>query len=174
MPNQFQVAFLVSFSATLVVLVLLSQFIAAKLRDAGYPISHLILIGLDKKDNSGDMSSSHSPAIFFTVFFVLLSAIYAKFTFKRLLFSSVYVVFSHTTTTQVAPNLSTQTAGKSFPSKRKSKSLRTPQCASRPSLDTQITPANQILQLPFQTPPPQRRLGPTHRPAHLHLSGNKR
>jgi len=116
MPNQFQVAFLVSFSASLVVLVLLSQFITAKLRDAGYPISHLILIGLDKKDNIGDMSSSHSPAIFFTVFFVLLSAIYAKFTYKRLLFSPVYIFFL-TTTTQVAPNLSTQITGRSFPSK---------------------------------------------------------
>ncbi len=161
MPNQFQLAFLASFSVTLVVLVLLSQFITTKLREAGYPISHLILIGLDKKDNnSGDMSttSSNSPAIFFAVFFVLLSAIYAKFTYKGLFLSFFF-----------SPGILTITQGrtqgrskpldpnnwKEFPLERKTQvSPNTAMCVKYNNAKNLHLLTKRTLQLPFQTPSP--------------------
>jgi len=50
MPNKFQFAFLTSFTVVLFSLVGLSHFVRSKLRDAGYDISNLILIGLPKPE----------------------------------------------------------------------------------------------------------------------------
>lgn len=50
MPNRYQLAFLASFVGIFGGLVLLSSFIKARLRAAGYDISQLILIGLPKDD----------------------------------------------------------------------------------------------------------------------------
>ena len=81
MPNSRQWVYLSSFALTLAVLVFVSQVITAKLREAGYPISHLILIGLDKEDSKSQrsMSSLTTPALLFTASLVLLTMIYNKF-----------------------------------------------------------------------------------------------
>jgi len=81
MPNQLQWVFLSSFALTLAFLVLVSQVIITKLREAGYPISHLILIGLNNEDTKSQrsMSSLAVPALLFTASLVLLTVIYNKF-----------------------------------------------------------------------------------------------
>ena len=81
MPNQLQWVFLSSFVLTLAFLVLVSQVIAAKLREAGYPISHLILIGLNNEDTKSQrsMSSFAVPALLVTASLVLLTIVYNKF-----------------------------------------------------------------------------------------------
>jgi len=58
--------------------VLVSQVITAKLREAGYPISHLILIGLNN-ESQRSMCSLATPALLVTASLVLLSVIYIKF-----------------------------------------------------------------------------------------------
>jgi len=50
MPNKYQFAFLTTFFLSFLSLVALSRFLNAKLRDAGYDISNLILIGLPKNE----------------------------------------------------------------------------------------------------------------------------
>ncbi|KAI0778114.1 NADH-cytochrome b5 reductase [Trametes elegans] len=49
MPNRNQVAFIASFAGTLLLLVALTEFVKRKLHAAGYYVSDLILIGLEKK-----------------------------------------------------------------------------------------------------------------------------
>ncbi|OSD03504.1 NADH-cytochrome b5 reductase [Trametes coccinea BRFM310] len=49
MPNRFQVAFVASFVGSLVLLVLLTEFVKQQLHARGIYVSDLILIGLDKK-----------------------------------------------------------------------------------------------------------------------------
>jgi cytochrome-b5 reductase len=50
MPNRFQLAFLGSFFGVFATLVLVSNFVRAKLKAAGYDVSRLILIGLPKDE----------------------------------------------------------------------------------------------------------------------------
>lgn len=50
MPNRYQLAFLASFVGVFSVLILVSNFVKAKLRAAGYDISEIILIGLPKDE----------------------------------------------------------------------------------------------------------------------------
>ncbi|KAF8912843.1 NADH-cytochrome b5 reductase [Gymnopilus junonius] len=57
MPNKYQLAFLASFLAVFSTLLFLSSFISRRLSEAGYPISHLILLGLPKPDTPPHMSS---------------------------------------------------------------------------------------------------------------------
>ena len=85
MPNQFQYVFVSSFALTFAVLVFVSQVITAKLREAGYPISHLILLGLDKKNDKSQQAtmSLATPVLFLTVSFVLLTIIYTRFLRSR-------------------------------------------------------------------------------------------
>ncbi|CCM00952.1 uncharacterized protein FIBRA_02999 [Fibroporia radiculosa] len=62
MPNRFQVAYIASFTATFFSLVALSHFVNSKLKEAGYNISHLILIGLPKRRDHtehGEVASLH-------------------------------------------------------------------------------------------------------------------
>ena len=56
MPNKPQVVFLLSFLIVFSFLLLLSHFIKTKLNEAGYHISHLILIGLPLVTNNQPMS----------------------------------------------------------------------------------------------------------------------
>ncbi|THH34119.1 hypothetical protein EUX98_g36 [Antrodiella citrinella] len=58
MPNSFQLVFLSSFVFVLGALVLLSQFINAKLNAAGYYVSDIILIGLPKENRT---VTDHAP-----------------------------------------------------------------------------------------------------------------
>jgi hypothetical protein len=53
MPNHLQLLFLLSFFSTFVLLFILSNHLSSKLREAGYDISKLILIGLPQSDLSG-------------------------------------------------------------------------------------------------------------------------
>ena len=57
MPNHLQLLFLASFFLTFILLLTLSNFLSSKLREAGYDISNLILIGLPKSEDS----HPHSP-----------------------------------------------------------------------------------------------------------------
>ena len=50
MPNQYQLAFLVSFATVFASLFFLSNLVKSALREAGYDISELILYGLPKRD----------------------------------------------------------------------------------------------------------------------------
>jgi cytochrome-b5 reductase len=52
MPNHLQLLFLASFFLTFIILLTLSNLLSSKLRDAGYDISDLILIGLPKSEHS--------------------------------------------------------------------------------------------------------------------------
>ena len=52
MPNRLQWAYLTSFFVTFFSLVAISRFINRKLKEAGYDVSRLILIGLPPKDGS--------------------------------------------------------------------------------------------------------------------------
>ena len=52
MSIRFQVVYLLSFASVFTSLVFLSRYIDTKLRDAGYNISELILIGLPEDNNS--------------------------------------------------------------------------------------------------------------------------
>lgn len=60
MPNQFQVTFLSTFVLVFTSLFLVSRFIDAKLKEAGYDVSKLILIGLEDKDV--DSTPGETPA----------------------------------------------------------------------------------------------------------------
>jgi len=57
MPNKPQVVFLLSFLVVFSSLLLLSHFIKTKLNEAGYHISHLILIGLPPLTHNQPMSA---------------------------------------------------------------------------------------------------------------------
>ncbi|KDR85174.1 hypothetical protein GALMADRAFT_131901 [Galerina marginata CBS 339.88] len=50
MPNKYQLAFLTTFVSVFSFLVLFSRFLNAKLKEAGYHIENLILLGLPKQD----------------------------------------------------------------------------------------------------------------------------
>ena len=84
MLNQHQCTFLSYTLFTFLGLVLISHFISTQLREAGYPISHLILIGLEK--NYSDMTSTYDsnqhsymlPTLLFTALIVLVTTAYAK------------------------------------------------------------------------------------------------
>jgi len=52
MPNHLQFLFLASFFATFALLLALSFYLSTKLRQAGYDISGLILIGLPQSENT--------------------------------------------------------------------------------------------------------------------------
>ncbi|PSR72391.1 hypothetical protein PHLCEN_2v11734 [Hermanssonia centrifuga] len=80
MPNRYQLAFLASFVGVLSTLFLLSTFIKAKLRDAGYDISELILIGLPKDTTAEAARSPYSPFSKATMFTQLLALIVAALT----------------------------------------------------------------------------------------------
>ncbi|KAJ7169596.1 ferredoxin reductase-like C-terminal NADP-linked domain-containing protein [Mycena filopes] len=54
MPNRDQVAFLISLVLPFTILVSLSTYLKAKLAAAGYDVSHLILLGLPKKDSPNE------------------------------------------------------------------------------------------------------------------------
>lgn len=60
MPSSFQLVFVSSFVLTFAALFFSWQFAQAKLREAGYEVSDLILIGLERKNTSS--SSIHEPA----------------------------------------------------------------------------------------------------------------
>jgi cytochrome-b5 reductase len=51
MPNHHQLVFLASFCISFLFLLLLSNFLSSKLREAGYDISRLILIGISQSEN---------------------------------------------------------------------------------------------------------------------------
>lgn len=63
MPNRFQVIYLVSFVGVFASLFLLSEYLSAKLKAAGYDISRLILIGLPTNGSS----ESTAPAVKFAL-----------------------------------------------------------------------------------------------------------
>lgn len=80
MPNRFQWVFVSSFAFTLAFLLLVSHLITTKLREAGYPVSHIILIGLDKEDTKSQQTgmSLATPALLLTASLVILTILYNK------------------------------------------------------------------------------------------------
>ncbi|EKM58580.1 uncharacterized protein PHACADRAFT_253032 [Phanerochaete carnosa HHB-10118-sp] len=93
MPNRYQFAFLASFVGVLSGLFLVSNFIKAKLKAAGYDPAQLILIGLPKDENSTPSPlpswlSSENSEMFAQLFALVLAAltsaaIFYKFGMKR-------------------------------------------------------------------------------------------
>ncbi|KAI0824233.1 NADH-cytochrome b5 reductase [Trametes gibbosa] len=86
MPNRNQIAFLASFVGTSVLLYALSEFVKAKLHAAGYHVSDLILIGLEKKprvqadDEMTDfMSGPYAQLIALALALVTSAWVYLKF-----------------------------------------------------------------------------------------------
>ena len=67
MPNHLQLLFLASFFLTFIVLLTLSHILSSKLREAGYDISHLILIGLPNSEVSHPNQMATSEPSFFDV-----------------------------------------------------------------------------------------------------------
>lgn len=86
MPNHLQFLFLVSFVLTFLALLALSNLLSSKLRQAGYDISTLILIGLSPSENTYPDQMSSSVA---QVVALLLAAATGAF---------IYLKFSHSGT----------------------------------------------------------------------------
>ena len=68
MPNPLQLLFIASFLASFLLLLTLSNFLSSKLREAGYDISSLVLIGLPHSEVSdydipNQMSTSASSLL---------------------------------------------------------------------------------------------------------------
>jgi cytochrome-b5 reductase len=61
MPNHNQILFLVSFFGVFGSLVLISNYIGAKLKAAGYDVSRIILIGLDTNGSTASTSTFALP-----------------------------------------------------------------------------------------------------------------
>jgi cytochrome-b5 reductase len=65
MPNRYQLVFLATFFSVLATLIVVSNIVKAKLKEAGYDISELILIGLpkDKQTSAVDTKSPLTPFV---------------------------------------------------------------------------------------------------------------
>jgi len=95
MPNRYQVAYIASFATTFLSLVVLSRFVNSKLKEAGYNVSDLILIGLPRKqmdtsandttwpsttpDMSGLLSNTYGQVLAFVLAVATSAIIYGKF-----------------------------------------------------------------------------------------------
>jgi len=84
MPNHLQFLFLASFFTTFALLLALSFYISSKLREAGYDISRLILIGLPS-DNThpNQMSVSVSASPFLQLVALLVAAVSSAFIYLK-------------------------------------------------------------------------------------------
>jgi cytochrome-b5 reductase len=64
MPNHLQLLFIASFFASFFLLLALSNFLSSKLREAGYDISRLILLGLPQSDHRfPNQMSTSAPSL---------------------------------------------------------------------------------------------------------------
>ncbi|PCH33578.1 ferredoxin reductase-like C-terminal NADP-linked domain-containing protein [Wolfiporia cocos MD-104 SS10] len=125
MPNRYQLAYIASFSVTFLSLVVLSRFVNRKLKEAGYDVSHLILIGLPRKDSmdaanntnwpgsspsmSGLLQNTYGQLLAFALAVATSALIYGKFgggTKKRktVLDPHVWQEFPLKEKTQISPN----------------------------------------------------------------------
>jgi cytochrome-b5 reductase len=85
MPNRQQFVFLASFVATFAVLFALSSYLSSKLREAGYDISRLILIGLPQSENAHpipNQMSASAPA-FLQLVALLVAAVTSAFIYLK-------------------------------------------------------------------------------------------
>jgi cytochrome-b5 reductase len=91
MPNHLQLLFLASFFTTTVLLFTLSHFLSSRLREAGYDISRLILIGLPQPERAyphipNQMSASvldFQQSVVAQVAALLLAAITSAFMYLK-------------------------------------------------------------------------------------------
>jgi len=84
MPNHLQFLFLASFFATFAVLLALSSYLSLKLRQAGYDISRLILIGLPQSENiPNQMSVSDSAPSFLQLVALVVAAVSSAFIYLK-------------------------------------------------------------------------------------------
>lgn len=67
MPNNHQILFLASFLSLSVVLFSAHWYIGNKLRDAGYDVSRLILIGLNSSDTARPANGTNMSTTFFDI-----------------------------------------------------------------------------------------------------------
>ena len=85
MPNHLQFLFLASFFATFAVLFTLSSYLTSKVREAGYDISRLILIGLPSENTRpipNQMTASAAPS-FFQLVALLVAAVSSAFIYVK-------------------------------------------------------------------------------------------
>lgn len=91
MPNRYQVAFVASFVGTLLLLVLLTEFVKAKLHQRGVYVSDLILLGTGKKpsrhpvppsDTMSELFNSSSSQLV-ALAFALLTSVFLAVKFGR-------------------------------------------------------------------------------------------
>lgn len=105
MPNHLQLLFLASFVSTFAVLLALSSYLTSKLREAGYDISRLILIGLPQSDKPHpihNQMSAPTPS-FLQLVAALVAAVSSAFIylkFGRSGTSSLRTFFCHHPLTQ--------------------------------------------------------------------------
>jgi cytochrome-b5 reductase len=85
MPNHLQFLFLASFFTTFAVLLALSSYLSSKLRQAGYDISRLILIGLPQSENTYPIPNqmSASTPSFLQLVALLVAAVSSAFIFLK-------------------------------------------------------------------------------------------
>jgi cytochrome-b5 reductase len=85
MPNQLQFVFLASFFATFAVLFALSSYLSSILREAGYDISRLILIGLPQSENAHPIPNqmSASASSFLQLVALLVAAASSAFIYLK-------------------------------------------------------------------------------------------
>jgi cytochrome-b5 reductase len=84
MPSHLQFLFLASFFTTFAVLLALSSYLSSKLREAGYDISRLILIGLPSENTHpipNQMTASASS--FLQLVAILVAAVSSSFIYFK-------------------------------------------------------------------------------------------
>ncbi|KAF8507061.1 ferredoxin reductase-like C-terminal NADP-linked domain-containing protein [Russula emetica] len=110
MPNHLQFLFLASFFTTFAVLLALSLYLSSKLRQAGYDISRLILIGLPPSENTHPIPNQMSTSAPFLQLVALLVAavssafIYFKFDRKPVLDPKEWKQFPLKEKIAISPN----------------------------------------------------------------------
>ncbi len=83
MPNRLHLVFLVAFFTNFAVLLALSNYLSSKLRQAGYDISRLILIGLPSSENTYPNQMSASAPSFLQLVALLVAAASSAFIYLK-------------------------------------------------------------------------------------------
>ena len=144
MPNRPQLVFLATFFISFISLLALSKFLSKKLRETGYDISRLILIGISQSQNTpqhptpNQMISSFLDvnqslvAQLFAIFLAVASSAFIFLKFGRSgtsSFSFIFILTSHTLAViKLRSPFSIQKTGKSFLSRKRLLSPQTLPC----------------------------------------------
>lgn len=173
MPNRFQLGFLASFALVFSALLLTSNFIRAKLTQAGYDPAQLILLGLPKHDDDGPF---RPPSAFLTSRVSMLSQLLALLLAAG---TSLFVYWKFNSSTRVPPSTQSRTdltsrtqaclgleAMAGVSTRQEGRRLPKHCSVSRRRCFFVSVVSYTLPQLPLQAAPSRGRLGSAHRPTH--------